>query len=427
MFVGMLLYMAVLKLPKQADYWRKNSIFHVAFPATVLPRDRFMAITQNLHISDPADDAKNDAKKGTAEYDALQKVKPLLDMIRTRCKSNYHPKQHISVDERMVATKARLSIKQYMKAKPTKWGIKFFVLADVNGYTVDYQMYTGKSKFTSGKGLSFDIVTSLVNKEYLGTGYNIYCDNFYTSPYLFRHLKQQGQGACGTYRQGRVGVPSTQTNALNKKSPRGSIRWIRDGDLLFVKWMDTREVSLCTTIHPAYSGETVLRWKKTDAGRERVPIPRPTAVGEYNRYMGGVDTSDQMLGTNTAHRKTKRWNTTVFQHLLDISVTNSYIIHKELCAEQGKKHMTRQNFQEKLVAQLIGVPLQRSTPTTQAHLPVPTNTDTTLGRKSDRKRLNCVLCYRKSKKKMCVSWKCEACDVGLCLRPERNCFKEYHT
>ena len=53
----------------------------------------------------------------------------------------------------MVATKARLSIKQYMKAKPTKWGLKFFVLADNNGYTIDFALYTGKSSMSSGKGL----------------------------------------------------------------------------------------------------------------------------------------------------------------------------------------------------------------------------------------------------------------------------------
>ncbi len=38
--------------------------------------------------------------------------------------------------------KGRLGFKQYMKAKPTKWGIKVFVLADsINGYVY---RYTGK-------------------------------------------------------------------------------------------------------------------------------------------------------------------------------------------------------------------------------------------------------------------------------------------
>lgn len=129
----------------------------------------------------------------------------------------------------MAATKAKLSTKQYTKAKPTKWGLKFFVLADVNGYTVGFRLYTRKIQGASGKGLSFYVVLSLVNKD-LGSGYIVYCDNFYTSPLLFCHLKQQGFGACGTYRQGSIGVPTTQDNALDKKSKRGPIRWIRDAE-----------------------------------------------------------------------------------------------------------------------------------------------------------------------------------------------------
>jgi len=402
-YLCVLLYMTVCHFPKITDFWRTKHIFSVPFPATVLPCDRFLAISKNLHMSDPSDDAANDQKKGTEDYDCLHWVKPILDMIRDRCMSIYHPKKHISVDERMVATKA------------TKWGLRLFGLTDVNGYTIDYKLYTGKSKFASGKGLAYDVVASLVNKDYLGSGYIIYCDRFYTSPLLFRHLGQQGFGACGTYRQGRVGFPTTQENALHKKSPKGTIRWIRDRDLLYVKWMDTREVSICTNVHPVYNGETVLRWQKTDEGHQKLPVPRPTAVGEYNTYMGGVDTSDQMLATNSVHQETTRWHMTVFLHLVDIAATNSFIIHKEISDSQQQRPMTRQAFQEKLCAQLLGVPLDGVTkPTGQKHLPVEQSSTASAGRRK------CVLCRR------CTPWQCWECNVSLCLQIDRNCFEEYH-
>lgn len=37
----------------------------------------------------------------------------------------------------------------------------------MTSYTIDFKLYRGKSKMSSGKGLSFDIVTRLVNKHYL--------------------------------------------------------------------------------------------------------------------------------------------------------------------------------------------------------------------------------------------------------------------
>ncbi|GLD62687.1 piggyBac transposable element-derived protein 4-like protein [Lates japonicus] len=90
-------------------------------------------------------------------------------------------------------------------------------------------------------------------------GEDLYCDNFYTSPKLFRELYEQGYVACGTYRDTRRDTPRTTVNALTKKktkqNTRGSIKWIREQELLFIKWMDTREVSVCSTINRPFSDQ----------------------------------------------------------------------------------------------------------------------------------------------------------------------------
>lgn len=41
------------------------------------------------------------------------------------------------------------------------------------------------------------------------------------------------------------------------------MRWILDNDLLFVKWKDTREVSICTNVYPVYTWDTALHRKIT--------------------------------------------------------------------------------------------------------------------------------------------------------------------
>ena len=106
-----------------------------------MPRKRFQALMAMLHVVDP----------GTEERaDKLRKVRGLLDKFTTRCKELHQPFQNASVDERMVKSKGRPGIKQYLKDKPTKWGIKLWVLADsLNGYTCDFDVYIGKNSQSS--------------------------------------------------------------------------------------------------------------------------------------------------------------------------------------------------------------------------------------------------------------------------------------
>ena len=71
----------------------------------------------------------------------------------------------MTIDEAMIPFKGRLSFKQYMKAKPTKWGIKAFVLSDTtNGYVHRIQIYTGKDmESETNAGLCSRVVLGLMS------------------------------------------------------------------------------------------------------------------------------------------------------------------------------------------------------------------------------------------------------------------------
>ena len=56
----------------------------------------------------------------------IYKVRKLLDILSPRFLSEYNTHEELSIDEAMIPFKGRLSIKQYMKDKPTKWGNKSF-------------------------------------------------------------------------------------------------------------------------------------------------------------------------------------------------------------------------------------------------------------------------------------------------------------
>ena len=74
--------------------------------------------------------------------------------------------QQCSIDEAMIPYKGRLGFKQYIKNKPTKWGIKVFVLADVTVcYVKRLQIYSGKEADNSQNqvGLCTKVVLDLLS------------------------------------------------------------------------------------------------------------------------------------------------------------------------------------------------------------------------------------------------------------------------
>lgn len=285
-YLAMIIYMGLVETPNITDYWKRSELYAFSFPSSVMSGRRFKAISRAIHLSDPDDDAANNLKRGTAGYDRLCKIKPMYHEVRQVCMALYQPHQCVAIDERMVASKARSGLRQYMKNKPVKWGYKLFVLADsTNGYTWDFFIYEGKGSQIV-KGLSYDSVMRLMNTQLLGTGYKLFVDNFYTSPDLFRDLLAKKIWACGTIRGQRIGFPKDRPGGLERRAPRGTIRWIREGPLVFVQWRDTRDVLMCSTIHAAHGEDTVQRRIKGADGQWSVlDVSIPPAIKDYNRYV----------------------------------------------------------------------------------------------------------------------------------------------
>ncbi|KAL1258240.1 hypothetical protein QQF64_011484 [Cirrhinus molitorella] len=439
-FIGLVIYMGLLSTKTIVDYWSGKTIYNLPFPKSVMSRSRFQAISWNLHLCNLEEDRMNMQKKGTPDYDRLFKIKPLYTDIITACKTYFHPNKQLAVDERMVASKARIGFKQYMKNKPTKWGYKLFVLADsACGYTWNFFVYEGKSSMSTGKGLNYDSVVRLLDLTLLGSGYHVYMDNFYTSPGLLMDLLDKKTLACGTIRSHTQGFPRTRTNELSERAPKGSIRWLREGKLLFVRWMDTKLVSMCSTIHKAFDGSTVSRRiRNAKSEWEKRQISIPAAAKDYNKYMGGVDLSDSLIGYYNVIHKTTKWYKTFFFHFVDIAVVNSLILHQHLLKAQKKTPLTQKEFRETLLAELAGIvipPAESETAEASTSCEEESSTSAVeeqlcwpeyYGSNASAGRRCCVLC-KISGHKVKTPVFCTKCNVALCFVSSRNCFKEWHT
>ena len=139
--------------------------------------NRFQQIFRCLHLAD----SSAQLHVGQPGHDRLIQVRGLLDLLIPKFESEYHIHQESTIDEAMIPFKGRLAFKQYMKAKPTKWGIKVFVLAvATNGYIRTFQIYNGKA-FEDGNG-SVGLCTKVVFDIMEGSGLHLYTDNYFSLP-----------------------------------------------------------------------------------------------------------------------------------------------------------------------------------------------------------------------------------------------------
>lgn len=66
--------------------------------------------------------------------------------------------------------------------------MKAWVFMDSTSLCVyNWKLYTGKEWVNNGKGLAHRVVLDLV-KDLAGKGYNIFMNNFYSSPALYHDL-----------------------------------------------------------------------------------------------------------------------------------------------------------------------------------------------------------------------------------------------
>lgn len=104
-----------------------------------MARDRFKSIMRYLRFDD------KDTRPARKEQDKFAAMTDVWDRFIENCKICYVPGVNITVDEQLFPTKARCGFTQYMANKPDKFGIKFWIAADLETkYLLNGFPYLGK-------------------------------------------------------------------------------------------------------------------------------------------------------------------------------------------------------------------------------------------------------------------------------------------
>jgi Transposase IS4 len=213
----------------------------------------------------------------------------------------------------------------------------------------------------------------IVNKlclPYAGSHRTVFVDRFYTSINLMKELDKLQLYVVGTVMRNRI--PNELTIAKNsntfKSMSRGdctnhTYTYKDDNNNVrtygLVCWKD-RDMVYCLSNN---FGTDIFDSCRRRSSTGLLRLNRPAVIGEYNRYMGGVDLSDQRrLHCNSTIMGQHRWWLKLFFYLLDVGTANALVLYNETMKEK----MNIFEFKQKLVTSLLGSRININKPTIPA-------------------------------------------------------------
>ena len=443
-FLAMLIAMGLTTQLAFSEYWTTDEVTETPFYRKLMSRDRAYLLMSFFHLANNAEYIQ----RRQPGHDPLHKLGDLYKILIARFAAMIIPSQHLSLDEGMIPWRGHLSFRVYNPDKPHKYGIKAYMVCDsVTGYCIKFKLYTGKSDIpVSRYGATYDLVFNMM-QGYMDQGYILYMDNYYSGLQLYWDLWICGIGATGTLRSNRQGIPQMIKDAPCKE--KGSTFSAHNKHMLIMKYHDRKVVHMITTTEKAAFMDT----DKLDPRTQQV-VRKPEVVVKYDKNMGGVDHSDQMVSYATFSCRTLKWWKRVIFHVISLATLNAYIIYKQRVGERNA--MLPRTFRKQLVKALIlsvdpdtvpawtmrkasGRPVLRNDRNTVQRLQGRHFLEKIVGegKKSNITRA-CVVCEHAERKKFqrenpgqkrkrCgreSSYQCDTCKLSLCVAP---CFKIYHT
>lgn len=441
-FLGLHVMMGCLRFPRISMYWEK--VLGIGVFLENMTRNRFYKLRTNLHLV-------NNLGKDTHNKDRFHKVRPIFNAVRKRC-LDLEREQKLCVDEQICPFKGQLNVKQYVKGKPTPWGIKLFIMCGESGLIYDFLLYQGKTteleenlQTTFGQGAAIVIhLSQSVTSPYS----ELYFDNYFSSYNLFRYLKSKQIKACGTVRMNRFSNPPFSSDKDLLKQPRGHSEELfsKDNDVVLTKWVDNKVVNIASNFVGIGETDTAKRWNKDS--KEYVDVVRPEVIRKYNASMGGVDKLDFLIKIYRIFIRSRKWTLRLIFHAIDMAICNSWLEYKRDCKKMNinKKHqLDLLHFKLDIGNHLVkqGKPNDKrkvGRPSLEELREHQQKKSKYESRPSSGIRLDSVdhlpvHCGQKEsgrcKKEGCKSGRshfiCNKCNVHLCLGKQRNCFFEFHT
>ena len=180
----------------------------------------------------------------------------------------------------MIKFRGTLAFRQYLPAKPTKYGIKVWVRADsTNGYACEFQVYVGRPLGVKTEaGLGKRVVLELTEKL-IGKRSHIYFDNYFNSVGLQEKLLERQLYGCGTVKSNVV--PEMMCVKKRKRGDQpplklwpGESKIWQKGGVLAIMWQENKSrkpVRVLSSVTNTTAPVTTVKRKQKDGTSKDIP------------------------------------------------------------------------------------------------------------------------------------------------------------
>jgi len=211
-FIAVLLLAGLHGKDSNHEQWWSTDPLRAFSPVRLIcTGEEFRFVLRHIHTEDSVFLPDRDAdgrrqyrpRRGAPGFDKVFKLRRWSKILNDVFRCNYKPGRHISFDEMMIASVARISFRVFMKGKPIRRGFKKWACCDaITRYCLRSSLFTGSDDIPGQDELG--ALGATVHEELLAAGLleggrHIVMDRAFTSiPLLYKLRSLYGTTATGT-------------------------------------------------------------------------------------------------------------------------------------------------------------------------------------------------------------------------------------
>lgn len=302
-FLAVILLSGVINNRRLSDNWSGGEFLKSSIK-NIMSYKLFQLINKFIRISDES-----------ARFTKDRKVLDLINHFNRVAPSLSNYDSNLTIDELLYPFKGRLSFRQYIKSKPYRYGMKYFLLASSStGYLYKMQLYTGKEKRIVKRDINYahEVIESLISG--ITTPKTIFIDSWWCSLEVIDYLNEKEWGVVGV-------LPKTRLKDRE-------MRELRIDKNAFTYFTNINKPELLMTVF--HDKKQFFLVSNCIAMQERIDDDqKPNTVSKYIKMARGVDLNNQLCSSYRMKNRTKRWSRKVLRYVAEACVTNCFIIYKQ--------------------------------------------------------------------------------------------------